>query len=220
MSLKASKGVCSFTSARCFASCTYNLGEALYGVFGECFSPKANMKIKRKPLMASLEVVLLALSLNAANVHTVSAATSSALGDAFQDLVYTPIPPCRIVDTRLGSDGTGPLAAGSITQFAAVANSFQVQGGSNSTCGIPVGTGAMAITFAMVNTKGVGDIRAWPTDGSPMPNSSIGVFNPSSAASPSPCQVAFNGGSTILSMCMTCVGSQFQIFAEGAHWIW
>ena len=70
----------------------------------------------------------------------VAAATTDApsapkrLGDLTQDVVYTPIAHCRIVDTR--SMAAGAIAAGGTRNFLAVNNnSFASQGGSSTNCG-------------------------------------------------------------------------------------
>jgi hypothetical protein len=102
--------------------------------------------------------------------------TSSALTDwqvtvnpAARNLVFTPIQPCRIVDTRAGSglqgDGTGPLVAG--TPVA-----YQVAG----LCGLPSPAAKAAVlNFVAVSPQGPGHLIAWPWDSvhvSP-PNASV-----------------------------------------------
>ena len=134
------------------------------------------------------------------------------------DLVFVPITPCRIVETRTLYGGTGPLAQGSVTAFDAVAPSFAAQGGSATDCGIPTGAGAIAVTIGMLNTSDVGDVRVWPVDAT-MPNASTGVFSPSvMALNPEAGQVAVNGASAIIQLCQTgCTGSkEFQVRAEHA----
>lgn len=73
------------------------------------------------------------------------------LGDISRDLVYTPITPCRIVDTR--NMVSGAIAANSARTFHAVArSSFADQGGSGTDCGtlsVPLG-GALALNVAAV----------------------------------------------------------------------
>ena len=68
-------------------------------------------------------------------------------GDLNQDLIYTPIAHCRIVDTR--SMSTGAIAAGSTRNFVAInVNSFASQGGSSTNCGTP-GVIATAVNIAV-----------------------------------------------------------------------
>jgi len=55
-------------------------------------------------------------------------------GDLNQDLVYTPVTPCRLVDTR--STAAGSIAAGATRSFVALnSSSFTGQGGSSTNCG-------------------------------------------------------------------------------------
>lgn len=57
-----------------------------------------------------------------------------ALGDLERDLVYTAVPPCRIVDTRLAG---GPIEANSSRGFHAWGfASYADQGGSDTNCGM------------------------------------------------------------------------------------
>lgn len=89
------------------------------------------------------------------------------LGDAKADLVYTPITPCRIIDTRL----VGGAIAGGATRDFFVTGDTTSQGGTN--CAIPNGVAtAAAINFVAVGPTGAGDLRATPF-GTPMPLASI-----------------------------------------------
>jgi len=68
-------------------------------------------------------------------------------GDLTQDVVYTPIAHCRIVDTR--SMSAGPIAAGDTRNFIAVNTAnFTLQGGSPTNCGTP-GVIATAVNIAV-----------------------------------------------------------------------
>lgn len=73
-----------------------------------------------------------------------------ALGALGNDLVYTPIQPCRIIDTR--STAAGPIAAGTTRSFVAInASSFTGQGGSATNCGtLGLSATAVAITLQAV----------------------------------------------------------------------
>ena len=98
---------------------------------------------------------------------------------AQSQLVYTPLNPCRIVDTRLSPGGR--LAAGTDRTFHVVgsASDFASQGGTAGGCGIPgFGPGpapqtvAVAFNFVAVNPSGAGNLRAWASDQT-IPNASI-----------------------------------------------
>ena len=169
-------------------------------------------------LLAMTISFLLVTSFGVAAANDAARPAPKVLGDSFQDLVYVPIQPCRIVDTRLTSGGPGPLIGSSVTAFDAVAPSFAPQGGAATDCGIPAGVGAIAVNVAMVNAKGVGDIRAWPSDAL-VPDASIGVFNPSTVFAPGAGQVAFNGTSAIIPLCLSSCpnNKEFQVQVDGAQ---
>src|SRR6266567_2919223 len=94
-------------------------------------------------------------------VHTDAAVSSAlmhakSLGDTGDDLVYTPIVPCRILDTR---NGTTPpynaqMMGGSAFPVAANLANFAPQGGSATNCTLPPGAGAfaaIAVTLTFLN---------------------------------------------------------------------
>jgi hypothetical protein len=104
------------------------------------------------------------------------AAAAPALGDPSADLLFVPVPPCRIIDTRLA--GGGILTPGTTYSFRVTGvDAFQAQGGQDGGCGIPAGAAtpeaaAVVINFVAVGPQGPGDMRAWPY-GQPKPTSSI-----------------------------------------------
>lgn len=84
------------------------------------------------------------------------------LGALTNDLVYTPLAPCRIVDTR--STGAGVIAANSTRNFIAVnASNFTGQGGSATNCGtLGLSATAVAINLTAVTPSGAGYATAYP----------------------------------------------------------
>ncbi len=84
------------------------------------------------------------------------------LGDAANDLVYVPVTPCRIIDTRVA----GGAIAGNTTRgfdITSVAN-YSFQGGDATDCGIG-GAGSFAaavINFTVVTPSTGGYITAFP----------------------------------------------------------
>jgi len=123
-----------------------------------------------------LPVFLLGLALCAATVPArAAAAAAPTLGDSNSDLLFVPVPPCRIIDTSLAG---GPLAAFETRAFRVNGtDAFQAQGGKDGGCGIPAGSVPPQATAAMLNfvavtPRGPGDLRAWPY-GQPQPFSSI-----------------------------------------------
>ena len=95
------------------------------------------------------------------------------LGDLSRDLVYTPVDPCRIADTRIAG---GAIAAQGQRSFLALATSpsdtFAIQGGSNTNCNV-VATSASAVvlTITAILPNIAGYAVAYPF-GSAQPNAS------------------------------------------------
>ena len=119
-------------------------------------------------LAASLAGTLNGLRDALANAATSTAAVkdglvqSKALGDATDDLVYTPISPCRILDTRVAG---GPLAANVARTFLGYSANFSTQGGTASNCGMPNGVAAIAMNVYAVNPTTLGFIKVWAGNG-------------------------------------------------------
>ena len=90
------------------------------------------------------------------------AAQAKSLGDATADLTYTPLNPCRILDTRVVG---GPLAANVARTFNGYATNFSAQGGTATNCGIPNGVAALAMNVYAVNPTNLGFIKVWPANG-------------------------------------------------------
>ena len=104
-------------------------------------------------------------------------AASPTLGDSYSDLLFVPLTPCRVFDTRQGSAG-GPLAAGEIRGFVINGSAgFVNQGGNSGGCGVPTGAvppqaTAVVINLIAVSPAGPGDLRAWAYD-QPEPLASV-----------------------------------------------
>ena len=81
-----------------------------------------------------------------------------ALGDANADLTYTPVVPCRILDTRIIG---GPLQPDVARIFEGYAPNFAVQGGASSDCGIPASVPVLALNVYAVNPTNLGFIKVW-----------------------------------------------------------
>ena len=77
------------------------------------------------------------------------------LGSIGSDLVYTPLQPCRIVDTRLAG---GPIAAAGSRNFIGAGEaSYASQGGSATDCGLGSEVpGALALNVTAVTPNGPG----------------------------------------------------------------
>jgi hypothetical protein len=81
--------------------------------------------------------------------------------NALVDLVFTPITPCRIINTTVSG---GPITAGSTRNFVVAGTTgFVAQGGNPTGCGIPRGPAVAAvINYVAVNPAGAGDLRVTP----------------------------------------------------------
>jgi endosialidase-like protein len=94
--------------------------------------------------------------------HGVRSLGVKNLGDASADLVYTPVNPCRIADTRAA--GGALVANASRTFDGYAASSFAAQGGTASDCAMPNGVAAIAMNVYAVNPAGLGFIKLWPAN--------------------------------------------------------
>ncbi len=92
-----------------------------------------------------------------------SDAKPNALGDPATDLVFVPISPCRLFDTRLAG---GQIAANTVRSFDVTAVSdYTFQGGAAGDCNGVGAAGsfrAAAINFTVVTPSGAGYITAFP----------------------------------------------------------
>jgi hypothetical protein len=108
---------------------------------------------------------------------TAAAVAAPTLGDSQSDLVFVPVSPCRIIDTRLAGGVIAPGPSSQRSFLVAGTTGFENQGGMAGGCGVPQGAtlpqaAAVVINFVAVGPQGPGDMRAWPY-GQPRPTSSI-----------------------------------------------
>lgn len=101
---------------------------------------------------------------------TLATSAFAQLGSLTSDLVFTPLTPCRIVDTRVAG---GTIAAGTTRGFKAWGANFTAQGGAATNCGIPQNTNvaALELNLVVVGTLADGYITAFPF-GVTQPNAS------------------------------------------------
>lgn len=79
------------------------------------------------------------------------------LGDSNADLVYTPLSPCRIIDTRLAG---GFMSGGTTRSFIVKGTAgFDAQGGNAAGCGVPTSATSVLINFVAVSPDGVGNLK-------------------------------------------------------------
>ncbi len=123
---------------------------------GEPFD--ASMRASLKSRMESLSLEQLKALLEQGE----SANLPLALGSVTSDLVYTPVTPCRVFDSRVSAGGPGPIAANSQRNVLVTGTiGFPSQGGAVGGCGVPVGATSAIINFVTVLPAGPGNIRAW-----------------------------------------------------------
>ncbi|HVR69435.1 MAG TPA: hypothetical protein VMT87_01210 [Vicinamibacteria bacterium] len=138
--------------------------------------------------------------------------TPQALGDKSDDLDFTALNPCRVMDTRLGSGGfAGPRASGSTTTISTRSTTeITAQGGNPAGCPMPsVDAGAVAYTITVVDYTGNGFVTVFPFSAT-RPNASTLNFGPGSAPTPI-------ANSSIVQQCVNCgTASDISIYVEGA----
>jgi len=125
---------------------------------GRRFDPDFRARVKRG--LAALPLTVLE-----AQTQAGGGLAPRTLGDSGADLMYTPLTPCRIIDTRAAG---GAVVPGTNRSFGVTGNDLSAQGGSATGCGVPSGATAAVINFVAVNPAGAGDLRVAPY-GSAMP---------------------------------------------------
>ena len=76
---------------------------------------------------------------------------AAELGSSAADLVFTPLTPCRIIDTRAAG---GPIMPGSPRDFLVSGNlGFEGQGGTPGGCGIPDSATAAMLNFVAASAN-------------------------------------------------------------------
>ena len=136
----------------------------------------ARLRDSLRQSLLSLSVERLEAFLNAGGLGDIEAAvregvSPAALGDPAADLAFTPVTPCRVVDTR--SAAAGLLVAGTPQSFLVRnAGGFATQGGSATDCGIPATATAVEMNYVAVGPAGPGDLRAFAYGGT-LPSASV-----------------------------------------------
>lgn len=101
------------------------------------------------------------------------------IGSLASDLVFTPVTPCRIIDTRFATTPAGtPIAAGTKRDFRAWGSFFTDQGGSATNCSVlqSINVAAVAVNFTVVSPAAGGYITAFPF-GATQPTAATVNFN-------------------------------------------
>ena len=100
--------------------------------------------------------------LASSNASSSKSQSTVKLGELNRDLVYTPVAPCRILDTR--NVAAGAIAANSTRSFVAFGvSNYTSQGGSATNCGVnPLAATAVAINLTAVTPATAGYATAYP----------------------------------------------------------
>ncbi len=100
------------------------------------------------------------------------------LGSLFRDYVYTPVEPCRIVDTRIAVGGGNPIPANTTRDFHVHGTTLIVaQGGNIAGCIAPQGEPrAVHVNVTVVPAGGNGHVRVFPDGRATPPTASLVNF--------------------------------------------
>ncbi|MFB3855231.1 MAG: hypothetical protein ACE148_15610 [Vicinamibacterales bacterium] len=159
---------------------------------------------KNATTYSELRTIILGRGATALDTPLTAVVDPKLIGSENIDLVYTPVAPCRLVDTR--NSAAGPLLSGTSRAFyhhdsASPGGELAAQGGNGAGCGIPTDPAALAINITAVGGSGIGHLTAWPFN-SPMPLASVLNYNTGWIVA----------NSTIVPMCQIC-GADFNVFA-------
>lgn len=119
-------------------------------------------KAAESPSFAGMNDALLSASSPTASLSTKPAPGTKALGDPDKDLVYVPVTPCRILDTRIAG---GAIPANSFRDFDLTdVVRFAPQGGDTSNCNVgdKGSFAAAALNITVVTPNMAGYITAFP----------------------------------------------------------
>lgn len=126
--------------------------------------------------------------------------TASKLGQPGADLVYTPLTPCRIVDTRVEG---GPIAANGTRNFLGYTNGgFTSQGGDPGNCGVPENVSAITVKVTAVLPQSNGYLTVYPSNEARPFASSLNYM-----------QGQVNSDESHFRLCRPGCGTQFSVFS-------
>jgi hypothetical protein len=132
----------------------------------------------------------------------------SLVGGSLDDLIYVPITPCRIVDTRPGAGGSGAITAGTSKNFLTNGSAASIagQGGNPAGCpDIPFDPPAVAATVTAVAPAAAGNITAYPYLATLPTASTVNYALPGTGLN--------LANTTVIPTCVVC-GLDFSVFAN------
>lgn len=136
---------------------------------------KAGLPSRLTEVLTEANIEQLAAGEDPGTIQTMSGMSINevmALGSAFDELVYTPLTPCRLINTL---NAVGAFAGGETRHYNLIGPAnYAGIGGNAAGCGIPGDFGggivslntvrALNLNFISVVPGGAGDFRAWPTN--------------------------------------------------------
>jgi hypothetical protein len=143
--------------------------------FAAILGGTSNEQLLAMQSASNYDAVRAILQGRSAPVSVSGLAGANDLGDTTNDLTYTPVTPCRILDTR----NTSQPAGGTTRNFLVYGTGAQMaaQGGNAAGCASPKGEPAgIAANFTVVPTL-AGHIRVFPF-AAPLPTASFLNFQP------------------------------------------
>lgn len=153
------------------------------------------------PDFQSMSSQLLGGAPAAAATNAKGGVVKASLIESGTNLVYTPITPCRIVDTRVVG---GPIAAAQTRSYIGyTATDFTSQGGFESNCGIPANISALSVSVTAVQPAGSGYLTAYPfNDAKPLTT----VVNYTAGS--------ITSGYSIIRQCRPSCSAQFNVYSH------
>lgn len=112
-----------------------------------------------------------AKALSGGDLKKIADVGPNALGSATSDLVYTPVTPCRLFDTRTGQGGAGTPSLGIARTVGAITPVVN-QGGPGG-CSAPAGTAVALIAIGTLTPTGNGILQGGPQGTSSFTNALV-----------------------------------------------
>ncbi|GAB3348417.1 hypothetical protein [Lysobacter tyrosinilyticus] len=112
-------------------------------------------------------------------MSTTGTISPSSAADGIEDLVYTPLEPCRVVDTR--NTGAGAITGGTSRGFYAWGfDSFAPQGGSATDCGglLAQAPQAIVVNVTVVGQTELGYATLYPAAAAAVPTTATMIYYP------------------------------------------
>lgn len=95
-----------------------------------------------------------------------------SLGDTASDLVYTPVTPCRLADSRASGSPLANAGAVFLDSYN-VGGNFTTQGGAGSDCNIPANPAAISVSVTALPFAAGGFMKIHPSNASPFQGATI-----------------------------------------------